>query len=156
MVWASVVAVAVSVFFFFEEEPGRMQGSFTGDDSGDYWQMFAGISTERKYIEEAEAYYRLPVFGQELLDQAGQEITLIGYYLPYSRLDSVIIISRYPNASCFFCGKAGVESVAMVEMRNVKSYRTDQLLSVKGTLELNATDLKKLAFIVADASVEEL
>ena len=123
----------------------------------DYWEMFAEIKKERKYIEEASAYYRIPVFTPELVDLSGQEVTLSGYFLPYSKVDSVIIISRYPNASCFFCGLAGIESVAMVELgKTMKQFRTDQRLVVRGNLLLNSTDVKKLAFVISKASVEEL
>ena len=69
--------------------------------------MFADISMERKFIEAAGAHYRVPVFTPSLLAHSGKEVVLTGYYLPYSKIDSVIIISRYPNASCFFCGQAG-------------------------------------------------
>jgi len=71
---------------------------------------------ERKYLEEAGAHYRIPVFADKLMDLSGKEVTLSGFFLLYSRLDSVIIISRYPNASCFYCGMAGIESVAMIEL----------------------------------------
>ena len=113
---------------------------------------------EKKFIEEADTYYRIPVFTPVLLDLRDKEVALRGYYLPYSMLDSVIIISRYPSSSCFYCGEAGIESVAMVELEKgmVNSYRTDQKLIVKGKLELNATNFKKLAFVIKDATVEEL
>ena len=81
-----------------------------------YWEMFAEISKKRTFVEEASAHYRIPVFTPELQDLSGKDIALRGYYLPYSTVDSVIIISRFPYASCFFCGRAGIESVAMVEL----------------------------------------
>lgn len=121
-----------------------------------YWEIFEGISLKRTFIEEADAYYRIPVFTDELLALSGQEVTLSGYYLPYSRLDSMIIISRFPNVSCFFCGQAGIESVAMVELGNKNPhYRTDQKLIVKGKLMLNSTNINKLAFVITDALLEE-
>lgn len=143
--------MATVIFFFLQQK----QQAEAEKSSVNYWQMFSGISLERKYIEEAGAYYRIPVFSPDLLTHSGKEITLEGYYLPFSPVDSVIILSRYPNASCFFCGQAGIESVAMVEMADVETYKTDQRLSVKGKLKLNATDVKRLAFIIVDASVEE-
>ena len=84
-------------------------------------------------------------------------MVLSGYFLPYSKLDSVIIISRYPNASCFYCGLAGIESVAMVEVsESDQQYRIDQRLIVKGKLALNSTNTKKLAFVIEDALIEKL
>ncbi len=155
---SAVVLIAAMTFYFFHqsEEP---KGEIVSEPQPvDYWEMFSGISLERKFIEEADVYYRIPIFTPILLDHMGKEVTLSGYYLPYSRLDSVIIISRFPNASCFFCGRAGIESVAMVELDGInrKSYHTDQRLTVRGKLVLNSTNIKKLAFVVADATVEEL
>lgn len=124
----------------------------------DYWEMFARISKERTFIEEANAYYRIPVFTPELIAETSKEISLVGYYLPYSRLDSVIIVSRFPNASCFYCGQAGIESVAMVELDEPDnhSFRMDQLLTVQGKLLLNNSDINRLAFVIEDASVKPL
>lgn len=144
-------------FYFFQQREESKRQIISKSPPVDYWKMFAGISLERKFIEEADAYYRIPIFTPELLDHTGKEVTLSGYYLPFSEVDSVIIISRFPNANCFFCGRAGIESVAMVELERInrKSYRTDQRLTVRGKLMLNSTNLKKLAFVIADASVEE-
>ena len=127
--------------------------------SVDYWKMFAGISKERKYIKEVSAYYRVPVFTQELLAHSGKTVTLSGYYLPYATIDSTIILSRYPNSSCFFCGQAGIESVAMIESSSITDpnmFRMDQMLVVQGTLQLNDTDINKLAFVIKDARIEEV
>ncbi|MDN5213226.1 hypothetical protein QQ020_14250 [Fulvivirgaceae bacterium BMA12] len=155
---STVLLIAAITFYFFQQREQPKPEVISKSPSVDYWEMFAGISLERKYIEEADAYYRIPIFTPVLLAHTGKEVTLTGYYLPYSRLDSMIIISRFPNANCFFCGQAGIESVAMVEMEKVnrKSYRTDQRLTVTGKLMLNATNLEQLAFVIADASVEEL
>lgn len=146
----------MAVFLLFQEKDESKE--IAKFPAVDYWEMFAGISLERKFIENADAYYRIPVFTSELLALEGKEVTLRGYYLPFSKEESAIIISRFPYANCFFCGQAGVESVAMVEPgnKNRKSFRTDQRLTVTGKLVLNSTDFKKLAFVIEDASIEEV
>lgn len=160
IVWgtSAVVLIAAVISYFFQQREESKQEAVSKAPPVNYWEMFAGISLERRFIEEADAYYRIPVFTPILLDHTGKEVTLSGYYLPYSELDSVIIISRFPNASCFFCGRAGIESVAMVELDRVSrtSFYMDQRLTVTGKLVLNSTNIKKLAFVVADATVEEL
>ena len=159
IIWgtAIVLLIVAMTFYFFQQWEKSEREIISKSPPVDYWRMFAGISLERKFIEEADAYYRIPIFTSELLAHTGKEVTLSGYYLPYSKVDSVISISRFPNASCFFCGKAGIESVAMVELERInrKSYHTDQRLTVSGKLLLNSTNFKKLAFVIADASVEE-
>lgn len=159
IVWGAlaVILIAAMAFYFFQQREVPESETVSKPPPVDYWNMFAGISLERKFIEEVDAYYRIPIFTSELLAHRGKEVKLSGYYLPFSKVDSVIIISRFPNANCFFCGQAGIESVAMVELERMdrKPYRTDQRLTVKGKLMLNSTNLKKLAFVIKDASVEE-
>lgn len=155
---SAVVSIAAMVYFFVLEKDNLSWHSTADDSSLGYWKMFAEISKERKYMETAGSHYSLPVFTSELLDLEGKQIDLSGYYLPYSKLDSVIILSRYPNSSCFYCGRAGIESVAMVELvgKAPESFRTDQRLAVTGKLVLNNSDVNKLAFIVRDAKVRKI
>lgn len=143
---------------FSKEKEKPQQSEEAESPSVDYWQMFSDISLKRTYFEEADAYYKIPVFTSDLLDLSETDITLTGYYLPYSDEDTVIILSNFPIASCFFCGKAGIESVVMVELEDPKqtSYKTDQILTVSGKLRLNSTNIKKLAFVIADAKVGQV
>ncbi|MEM9339545.1 MAG: hypothetical protein AAGA66_12500 [Bacteroidota bacterium] len=156
--WTLAILSIVAITSYFLAGTDSWRVTSPPVPSVDYWQMFAGISLERTYIEEARAHYRTPVFTQELIAYTGKEVTLTGYYLPYSKIDSIIIVSRFPNSSCFFCGQAGVESVAMVVLEKTgrNLFQTDQLLSVRGKLALNSTDINKLAFILEDAEVESL
>ena len=157
-----IVLIALLLAFvevaFFGGTPEVIADDSIELPSVDYWEMFAGISKERKYFDELSAYYRIPIFTEELHNHEGEMIELSGFFLPYSKLDSMIIISRYPNSSCFFCGQAGIESVAMVELKqpNQHDYIMDQMLRVKGRLRLNSDDINKLAFVISDASIEEM
>ena len=149
-----VVSIAAMVYFFVLEKDSLSWHAPSDDASFSHWKMFAEITTERKYVESAGGHYRLPVFTSDILEMEGSEIKLSGYFLPYSKWDSVIIISRFPNSSCFYCGQAGVESVAMVSMETeAPSFRTDQRLAVTGKLELNNSDVNRLAFIITGAKV---
>jgi len=155
-----IIALLVGItetFFVFKRQDELPESELIAMPDVDYWQTFAKIKKERRYIEEAGAHYRIPVFTPEVLDLSGQEIVLSGFFLPYSKIDTMIIVSRYPNASCFYCGLAGIESVAMVEVPNSKhGFLMDQRVLVKGRLSLNNTDVDKLAFVIEDAVVEEL
>ncbi len=156
VVWILVLASLTMIFSFFYLRNEVLETLGVSKPSVEYWKMFSEITLEKRYIEEADGHYRIPVFTPELQALSGSEITLVGYYLPYSRIDSVIILSRFPNASCFFCGMAGIESVAMVELDQETKFRTDQRLVAHGKLRLNDSNLKKLAFVIEHASVEEL
>lgn len=156
-IFSVIILTFTLTFYFFQQKEKTNQDISLESKSMDYWKMFADISEERKFVEEEDTYYPMPVFTPTLLNLNDKEIKLSGYYLPYSQSDSVIIISRYPYANCFFCGGAGIESVAMVELVEASSetYSTDQILMVKGTLELNSTNFKKLIFVIKDATIEK-
>lgn len=149
----AVLIVAEGALIYIRSNK-ESQSFITNSESIDFWKLFESISMKRTYFEELDTYYRIPIFTPEIEKYSGQEITISGYYLPYAKLDSVVIISRYPNKSCFFCGQAGIESVAMVELnKSAPMFETDQTLVARGTLSLNSSDFKKLAFIIEDAAV---
>ena len=100
----------------------------------------------------------IPVFDKDVKKLEGTEITLTGHYLPLEIEGNRIIISMLPYASCFFCGGGvGQESVAEVVFKNVqRPFKMDELITVKGKLELNVDDYEHLVFILRDAKVIQL
>ena len=66
-----------------------------------------------------------------------------------------MILSKYPMAECFFCGGAGPESVAVVYLKNspTKRPKLDQIIKVRGILQLNATDVEEMTFIIQNAVI---
>ncbi|MEM9896188.1 MAG: hypothetical protein AAF789_07445 [Bacteroidota bacterium] len=121
----------------------------------DYWEVFELVRKKRHFVQEVGSFYQIPVFAEELLALEGKDIVLTGYYLPFSKQDSTIIISRFPNSSCFYCGAAGIESVAMVKIGLNPDFRMDDMIIAKGKLLLNDSDLEKLAFILEEATVQK-
>ncbi|MCG8308515.1 MAG: hypothetical protein MI975_14070 [Cytophagales bacterium] len=93
-----ILVVAITFCFLFQKQE-RKREIIPENLAVNYWNMFAGITQERRFIEEADA--RVPIFTSVLQAHSGQEVTLTGNYLPYSKLDSAIIISRFPIANCF-------------------------------------------------------
>ena len=118
------------------------------------WERFSEVKFETRYSEEGDGQYYFPVFDQELRSQEGTEITLKGYFIPVDFEGEMMVISRYPYNSCFFCGGAGPESVVAVKpKREIREYYMDEVITVKGNLELNDTDIYMLNFIIEDAVV---
>ncbi|WP_255590365.1 hypothetical protein [Algoriphagus sp. NBT04N3] len=57
-------------------------------------------------------------------------------------------------AECFFCGAAGPESVAVVYLKaKPPRMKVDQIIEVRGILDLNATDVEEMTFIIRDAII---
>ena len=68
----SVVLVIAETFFIFYQQNRVSETETISMPSVDYWLMFAEIKKERRYIEEAGAHYRIPVFTPELLNLSGK------------------------------------------------------------------------------------
>ncbi len=103
-------------------------------------------------FEEKSEGYLLPIFGQSLLWMDGEEIYISGYVIPLDFQQNIYVISAFPNASCFFCGGAGPESVMELQLKNAtRNYRTDEWKRFKGRLCLNRDDENHMHYILEDA-----
>jgi hypothetical protein len=121
----------------------------------DMWNEFAKTKFEPKYYEKIGEYIFYPSFSTELKALVGKEITIEGFYVPYAPEDgNYIILSKYPNNQCFFCGVGGPESVAEVTLKDGSlKFLVDDLITVKGKLKLNTDDIDHMNFIITDAVI---
>lgn len=80
----------------------------------------------------------VPVFSPELEKLNGQEVILTGYVIPLDVENNTYALSKTPFSNCFFCGKAGIETVVGLKFKNRQSkFLVDQFIVVKGVLRLN-------------------
>ncbi len=118
------------------------------------WELFAKTQFTEKLNKEFGMYFYYPSFSQELMALKGKRVELQGFHIPMETSNSkTLILSKYPMAECFFCGGAGPESVAVAYLKNTPSRRPklDQIIKVKGILQLNASDVEEMTFILKDA-----
>lgn len=115
------------------------------------WNLFQNAIYEDAYIEAYDSYASLLVCNDEMNALKNQALTITGYYIPVE--EDVFIISRFPNATCFFCGAAGMESVMEVRMNTSLPFTpiTDDLMTFKGKLKVNCTEWEYVSFILEDA-----
>ncbi|MBK9933311.1 MAG: hypothetical protein IPP05_04030 [Cytophagaceae bacterium] len=59
-------------------------------------------------------------------------------------------------ASCFFCGGSGPESIVQLNFSKKNRFNTDQVITVKGKLRLNADNVDDLNYILDDASLVQI
>lgn len=116
------------------------------------WDLFAKAKFKDVYIEEYFAYASLLILDDDMAKLDGQEIEISGYHIPVME-ENTVILSKYPNANCFFCGGAGMESILEVRLKekNHRPFGMDERLRVKGTLKVNSTDWEYVCFILEDA-----
>ncbi len=120
------------------------------------WALFEDATFKDVYLEEFGAYASLLVDDKNIVALHGQEITIKGYHIPVME-DQLVILSKYPNANCFFCGGAGLESI--VEVRLIRAperrFLMDEILTFKGTMHVNTTDYNLVSFILINAELVE-
>jgi len=121
----------------------------------DPWDILADTEFTQKYFEEEEASFLAPNFGDLTKAYEGKTFEISGFLIPLDPGNNEYILSKYPYASCFFCGGAGPESVIELnfdeESLANKDYQIDEYLRFSGTLVLNETDIFRMNFILENA-----
>jgi hypothetical protein len=120
------------------------------------WELFAQTTFQEKFNKTHGVYFYYPRFGPELLALQGKSVELQGFHIPLETSPSqTLILSKYPMAECFFCGGAGPESVAVVYLKSAPNRRPklDQIIKIRGILQLNATDVEEMTFIIQNAEI---
>ncbi|WP_232826812.1 hypothetical protein [Cognataquiflexum aquatile] len=122
----------------------------------DMWGMFTKTRFVEKLNREFGMYFLYPIFPDELKAMEGKEVSVTGFYIPLDMSTSnYAVLSKFPNAECFFCGGAGPESivVAYLKKKPTKRINVDEIITIKGKLKLNDSDIDELNFILLDAEI---
>ena len=119
------------------------------------WRMLEDVEFKDVYVEELDAYYWKPTFGDIVNGLEGKEVHITGYMIPVDLDEDFYVLSRYPFANCFFCGGAGPESVIDLRFdgKSPRVYQTDERLTFAGKFQLNADDVYQMNYIL-DGAVE--
>ena len=121
------------------------------------WKLLGKIDFEERYNEEVQDYIFYPIFHPQVKAFEGQKVQIKGYVIPFQETGSedLIILSAFPFSNCFFCGNAGPESVMDIQLRKPlrKRLSQDDVVSFRGKLRLNDTDLYYLNYILEDAQI---
>ena len=120
------------------------------------WKQLTDVEFKDVYVEELDAYYWKPTFGENVKALAGREVYITGYIIPVDYDENFYVLSRYPFANCFFCGGAGPESVVDLRFKDEnRMYETDERLTFRGKLALNADDVYQMNYILEGAEEYE-
>ncbi len=66
------------------------------------------------------------------------------------------MLSKYPQSTCFFCGKAGPETAMQVFMKDNKKIKiSERKIKVSGTLIINPKDVNSLLYTLENATIIE-
>lgn len=121
------------------------------------WELLSTVEIVMGYDEFMGTEIEKPEFSEQLKDREGTNVTLEGFIIPLEQetKQDYFVLSRFPYASCFFCGAAGPETVAEVYSEKKFKY-TDERIRVVGKLRLNNNDPLHLFYVLDDARVEKV
>lgn len=114
------------------------------------WDLLSRVEYSREGWE-LNGYAR-PSFPPSLQQLEGKEVLISGYLVPIDPALNMYALSRYPLATCFFCGKAGPETVMEIVFLDYPGRLvTDRYVILKGILRLNDSDSGRLYYRLENA-----
>jgi len=115
------------------------------------WQDLTDVTYVVKFNKQYQADFQTPVFGKTVKNLQGKEFYISGHVIPLDVNQGLYAISKYPYASCYFCGKSGPESVVSLKFKNKPSkYKLDKIKTFQGTLKLNDSNPMDFIYIFND------
>ncbi len=102
------------------------------------WKLLGEIKYEkRKHPKYGDVQF--PIVNDKVKAKGKKRVLISGFIVP---IDSKsYAISKNVFAACFFCGKAGPESIVGLKFRGTTpKLKTDQYVTVEGVFRYNETD----------------
>lgn len=117
------------------------------------WETLGDVKFSSIYAEELGTDVTQAAFGPSVKALDNQQVLIKGFMIPLDPLGTKYVLSKNPMASCFFCGKAGPETVVELRLhpKSIRRYTMDEVHTFKGTLKLNAKDWNMLHYIIEEA-----
>jgi len=130
--------------------------AISAQTSKENWNTLGMVTISTEYDAAMGMEIQKPTVGIIAQQMDGKEVELAGFIIPLSGklAQSHFMLSRYPQSMCFFCGKAGPETAAQVFMKNKEKVAfTEDKVTVKGILRINATDMNNLLYTIDQAEI---
>ncbi|MBC8152554.1 MAG: DUF3299 domain-containing protein [Bacteroidetes bacterium] len=119
------------------------------------WEMLRDVTFKKKWYADESVYMLYPTFGPGVQKLNGKPVELTGYILPVDLDANLYVLSAFPYSACFFCGGAGPESVVSLKFKKAgRKFKTDERLTFRGTLKLNADNIYELNYILTEAEID--
>jgi hypothetical protein len=116
------------------------------------WKVLADIDYKKKPTKDYPEGVMFPVINHTLKAKQGKPIVMSGFVIPID--EKSYALSKNVFASCFFCGKAGPESIVGIKLKNNgQKFKTDQYITLQGTFRYNDTDVEDWIYHIENAVV---
>lgn len=122
------------------------------------WSILGLVTFDKQFDVDFGMELLTPKYSPAIMKLDGQEILLEGYFIALDgkAAQNHFMLSKFPQSTCFFCGKAGPETAAQVFLANDKKLEyTEDKVKIKGVLQINTTDPTGLLYTLTQAKVVE-
>ncbi len=114
------------------------------------WEDLAKVEFTEKFFPSYGEIFLYPKFSDSVKSLEGKQVTIKGYFLNIDPQGKLLILSKGPMSSCFFCGIGGPETAIELQFRSKKTFKTDTIITVTGILNLNADDIEHFNYILKE------
>lgn len=118
------------------------------------WEDLSKVVFVQKFFTEYNQDFLYPKFSESVLALEGKKVTISGFFLDVDPNGRVLVLSKNPLSSCFFCGESGPETAIEMQCAKKPNFKTDDLITVTGVLKLNKDDVEHFNYILTDCSVK--
>lgn len=117
------------------------------------WVTLADVKFEKEYSEELMLEYDVATFGDLIKQFDGKEVQISGYVIALDALGVSFVLSRNPNATCFFCGGGGPETIVDIKVKPkaLKRYKMDERKTFKGILKMHTDNSGSFIYLLTEA-----
>lgn len=116
------------------------------------WDQLGQVTFEEFYSESTGQYVDKPIFSDAVKTLENKKIQISGYVIPMDVENNYYVVSKFPFASCFFCGGAGPETVIDLQLSDTDTrFKNDERATFCGELRLNTGTFFELPFILKNA-----
>lgn len=141
-----LVVVGIVISFFFDSA-GK------GHEAGVDWTTLEQVRFTPKWDEAYGTKVKVPVFPDTVSRLDGRRVEITGYYIPMELNSAMCALSKNPNRSCFFCGKATIGTVMIINFRHkMPNFAADDLVTVRGRLNV-VHSVNDFVYKLADADL---
>ena len=117
------------------------------------WVTLADVTFRKEYSEELMLEYDVATFGDLIQQFEGKEVQISGYVIALDALGVSFVLSRNPNATCFFCGGGGPETIVDIKVKPkaLKRYKMDERKTFKGILKIYSDNANSFIYLLTEA-----
>jgi hypothetical protein len=130
---------------------GTIFASYTTPPDTITWALLQELEYKpAQHKDYGEVY--LPTFSKKISKLANKKVVIRGYLVPVDK--TIWALSKNTYAACFFCGKAGPETVMGLTFKGTPSkLKMDANVYIVGTFVLNGEDVDDWMYSIKDAEI---